>query len=47
MNETRKKILYLVMIEILTFYTQILTMVVFLFYIMIRGILGKKEYEPN
>ena len=35
------------MLEILTFYTQIFTMVIFLLYIMCRGAIGKKDYKAN
>ena len=35
------------MTEILTFYAQIVTMVIFLLYIMCRGAAGNKNYEDN
>ena len=34
-------------LEIIAFYANVLTMVVFLMYIMCRGVCGKKDYAAN
>lgn len=47
LQKDHKKITYFMMLEILTFYTQIFTMVIFLLYIMCRGAIGKKDYKAN
>lgn len=38
---------YFLFIEVIVFYALVLTVMIFLIYIQIRGVLGKKIYEAN
>ena len=46
-NKNHVAFIYFMLLEIITYYTQVFSMVIYLSYIMIRGMLGLKNYAAN